>query len=75
MLELPPKDIPCPKTKEKLQHDGRVTIRIKSNPVPARWADHKLDNNNTEEVLPLFSQRTEGFGLMSEVGSELMTLP
>ena len=62
----PPKnDIPCPKTKEKLQHDGRRgTIRIKSNPVPAKWADHKLDTN-TEEILPLFSHRTEGFGLIS----------
>ena len=26
---------------------------IKSNPVSARWATHKLENNNTKEVLPL----------------------
>ena len=29
----PKKDIPCPKTKEKLQHDGRRgTVKIKSIP-------------------------------------------
>ena len=26
---------------------------IKSNPILARWATHKLENNNTKEVLPL----------------------
>ena len=32
---------------------------IKSNPIPARWATHKLENNNTNEVLPLL----EGYRL------------
>ena len=26
---------------------------IKSNPVSARWATHKLETKNTKEVLPL----------------------
>ena len=26
---------------------------LKSNPMPVRWATHKLENNNTEEVLTL----------------------
>ena len=26
---------------------------IKSNPTPAKWMTHKLENNNTKEVLPL----------------------
>ena len=43
-----------PKTKKKPQQDGRRgTITIKSNPIPASWVIHKLENNNTEEVLPL----------------------
>ena len=25
---------------------------IKSNPIHAKWAAHKLENNNTKEVLP-----------------------
>ena len=32
---------------------GGGAITIKSNPRPARWATHKLQNNNTKEVLPL----------------------
>ena len=32
----PEKDTPCPKTKEKLQRDGRRgAFMIKSNPIPA----------------------------------------
>ena len=29
------------------------TITIKSNPIPTVWVTHKLENNNTKEVLPL----------------------
>ena len=50
----PKKDTPCPKTKKKPQSDGRRgAIMIKSNPIPAKWMTHKLENNNTKEVLPL----------------------
>ena len=28
----------------------------KSNSIPARWATHKLGNNNTKEVLALLSR-------------------
>ena len=31
----------------------RGDITIKSNPIPARLVTHKLENNNTKEVLPL----------------------
>ena len=31
----------------------RGAITIKSNPIPARLVTHKLENNNTKEVLPL----------------------
>ena len=48
------RDTPCPKTKKKLQPDGRRgTITIKSNPIPAEWVTHNLENINTKEVLPL----------------------
>ena len=48
------RDILYPKTKKKLQQDSRRdAITIKSNPVPSRWATQKLENNNTQEVLPL----------------------
>ena len=50
----PTKDTSCPKTKKKLQQDGRRgTITIKSNPIPAGWMTHKLENDNNKEVLPL----------------------
>ena len=50
----PTKDTSCPKTKKELQQDGRRgAITIKSNPIPAGWVTHKLENNNTKEVLPL----------------------
>ena len=46
----PSKDTLCPKTKKKLQQDGRrVTIMIKPNFIPAGWVTHKLENTNTKE--------------------------
>ena len=51
---IPKKDTPSPKTKNKLQQDGRRgTIRIKSNPIPTGWVTHKMETNYTKEVLPL----------------------
>ena len=48
------KDTPHSKTKKKPQRDGmRGTNTIKSNPMPAEWVTHNLENNNTKEVLPL----------------------
>ena len=50
----PKKDTPRSKTKEKLQQDNwRGVIMIKSNPIPTQWMIHKLENNNTKEVLLL----------------------
>ena len=47
-------DTPSPKTKNKPQQDGRRgVIMIKSNPTAAGWVTHKLENNNSREVLPL----------------------
>ena len=38
----------------KPQWDGRRgTMMIKSNPIPTRWAAHKLENSNSKEVLLL----------------------
>jgi len=49
------KDTPRPETKEKLQRNSRRgAITVKSNPIPVGWATHKLENNNTKEVLSLF---------------------
>ena len=49
----PKKDTLRPKTK-KLQQDGRKgVIVIKSNPISAGWVTHRLENNNTKEVLTL----------------------
>ena len=51
---LPKKYTPHPKTKIKPQWDSRRCANtIKSNPIPPRGATHKLENNNTKEVLPL----------------------
>ena len=51
---LPKPNTLCPKTKKKLQRGGRRgIIMIKSIPIPAVWVTHKLENNNTKEVLPL----------------------
>ena len=48
------KDTPCPKTKRKPEQDGRKgVIVIKSNPISAGWVTHRLENNNTKEVLTL----------------------
>ena len=48
------KDTPCPKTKKKLQPDGRRGgITIKSNPIPAAWVTYNLENISPKEVLPL----------------------
>ena len=53
-LELTRKDTPHPMTKEKPQWDGRRgAITIKSNPITAGWATHKLDNTYITEVHPL----------------------
>ena len=51
---LPKKDTSCPKTKKKPQKGSRRgTITIKSNPILYGWVTHKLEKNNTKEVLPL----------------------
>ena len=47
----PKKDSPCPKTKKKLQQDGRRgAIMTKSNPIPTAQVTHTLENRNTKEV-------------------------
>ena len=64
LWNLPKKDTPCPKTKMMPQWDCRWgTITIKSNPIPSKWVTHKLENNNTKEILPLLwgSEPTSGF--------------
>ena len=39
--------------KNKPQRDGRKgAITIKSNPIPAGWVTHNLENNYTTKVLP-----------------------
>ena len=44
----PKKDTPGPKRKKK--RDGRRgTITTKSNPTPAGWVTHKLENSNTKK--------------------------
>ena len=53
MLEPTKKDPLQPKTKKKPQWDvRRDTVTIKSNPIPATWVTHRLENNYTTEVLP-----------------------
>ena len=49
----PKKDTPRSKTKKLQQDSRREAITIKSNPIPARWVTHRLENNNTKEVLAL----------------------
>ena len=49
----PKKDNPCPKTKKLQQDGGRGANTIKSNPIPARWPPHNLENSSTKEVLLL----------------------
>ena len=53
MLEPIIKRYPMSKDKEELQDGRRGAITMTSNPIPIRWANHKLENNNTNEVLPL----------------------
>ena len=36
-----------------LSYQGRTIIMIKSNNISTRWASHKLENNNTKEILTL----------------------
>ena len=51
-LEPTKKDTPHPRTKEKPQQNHRRgTIKIESNLIPTVWVTHKLENNNTKEVL------------------------
>ena len=48
----PKKDTPHPKTKKKSQQDSRRgTIMIKLEPIPTGWVTHRLEINNTKEVL------------------------
>ena len=51
MLEPTKKDTLHPKTKKKPQDRRRGTIVIKSNPIPAGWATHKLENSYITAVL------------------------
>ena len=45
MLEPTKQDVLRPKTKKNPQQDSlRGAIVIKSNPIPAKWATHKLEN-------------------------------
>ena len=55
MLEpYPKKDTSHTKTKKKPQKGSRRGITtIKSNPILDGWVTHKLEKNNTKEVLPL----------------------
>ena len=54
MLKFIRKRYPHPKTKKKLQWDGRRgTITTKPNLIPSGWVTHRLENNNTKEVLIL----------------------
>ena len=47
-------DTPCSDTRKNPQWDGRRgTISIKSKLKLPGWVTHKLENNNTKEVLPL----------------------
>ena len=49
----PSRDTPCPKTKMSPHEWQQGPIMIRSNLIPIRWVTHKLENNNTKEVLPL----------------------
>ena len=52
-LESTKKGSPASKEKKKPQQDGKSgTITVKLNPVSARWAPHKPENNSTTEVIP-----------------------
>ena len=47
---LSEKDTSCSRTKEK---GRRGTIMLNSNPIPIKRATHKLENNNTKNILAL----------------------
>ena len=49
----PKKGTTYPKAKKAQQDGRRGKITIKSNPIPDGWVIHKLENNNTKEVLLL----------------------
>ena len=53
MLEPTKKRYPTFEDKEAQQDGRRGAIMIKSNPIPARLVTHRLENNNTKEVLAL----------------------
>ena len=53
MLEPIKKRYPMSKDKEELRDGRRGAIMMTSNPIPIGWTTHKLENNNTKEVLPL----------------------
>ena len=82
-LEPTKKGYPHPKTKKKPQQDSRRgAVKIKSNPIPAGWVTHKLENNNTKEVLTLLwmfwiphqgswlGDQIKGLGIPRESGLE-----
>ena len=47
------KDTPLPKTKKKLQQDGRYgTYTVQWTAIATRWETHKLENNYTTEIPP-----------------------
>ena len=49
----PKKDTPHPKTKKKLQEDGRRgTIRIKSNPISTAWVTHARKKKKNQRSSP-----------------------
>ena len=52
---------------------------IKSNPIPPGWVTHKLENNNTKEILPLlwtpsqasqFADPTKELGILRDYDLE-----
>ena len=54
MLQSAKKDTPYPKAKKKLQRDNRKdTITKISNSIPTGWGTHKLENDNTKNVILL----------------------
>ena len=53
-LETHHKKMPQVKDKgESAMGQLKGVITMRSNPIPARWVTHKLENNNTKIVLPL----------------------
>ena len=52
-----PKRNPASKDKgEAAMRWQEGTITLKSNPIPASWATHQLENDNTKEVLTLLQR-------------------